>query len=97
MQPFIGKAGLEAIARCDQGVQIDAGVEAFGLQQVHQILGGHIQPIRRERTPAESRQRRVETAHSCIERSLGIGQRSAERVVKMKIAELVSPLPIVPL
>jgi hypothetical protein len=79
-------------SRGDERGEVDPGVEPFRLQQVDQVLGrGVAHRARREGAAAEAAERRVEAAHALLQRRQGVGQRRAERVVQVQVAEPLRP------
>src|SRR5262249_14513417 len=65
----------------DQAFQIDAGRTSTALEKIEQILARNVaRRVRRERTPTDTANARIEAAHAGFERCLRVRYRCVARV-----------------
>src|SRR6186713_1949637 len=77
------------LARDEQLLQVDAGLDAHALEHEHQVLGDHVAArAGREGAAAEAAHRAVEVAHAFLVGGEGIGEAEAARVVQVSRFEL---------
>ena len=87
---FFARQSLRAgcFARGKQAVEVEAGIKTFTLEKVDQIFGRDIADrARREWAAAEAAERPVEAAHAFLQSGKDIGEREAESVVQVQIAQ----------
>src|SRR6185503_4824433 len=79
------------LARDEQLLQVDAGLDAHALEHEHQVLGDHVAArAGRERAAAETAHRAVEVAHPYLVGGERVGDAETARIVEMSAFELVA-------
>lgn len=75
----------------EQGVKVDAGLAAHGLQHEGQVLRGRVPAgARRMRAAADAGQRGIEAAHTHLQRGQHVGQRQSACVVEVAAPDAVA-------